>query len=239
MVCCVAAAGDEQSADAALIITRIEHMPGAAEIDLHASREIHRCIDRRHPDVAEVGGAIARRNVHRPAQRNGQMRHVPAHAAFFVVRLEGGLGGTGIAVAEPRTCVDEVADGLHPAPARRQLSEPAPRIIEQQVALAIAARHEKLQRVGRQRLHGNFRRVEAGVAKSRAARAQADAAARAASLSSDRYAAGVATQLDVTQAQRDAFLASAAKIQADADLAFARASLRLAAGVPVSDKRPR
>jgi outer membrane protein TolC len=84
-----------------------------------------------------------------------------------------------------------------------------------------------------------FRRVEAGVAKSRAARAQESAAARAAALSADRYAAGVATQLDVTQAQRDAFLASAARIQADTDLAFARASLRLAAGVPVSDKRPR
>jgi outer membrane protein TolC len=84
-----------------------------------------------------------------------------------------------------------------------------------------------------------YRRVEAGVAKSRSARAQATAATRAATLSQDRYLAGVATQLDVTQAQRDAFLASAAKIQADADLAFARASLRLAAGVPVSDKRPR
>ncbi len=84
-----------------------------------------------------------------------------------------------------------------------------------------------------------FRRVEAGVAKSRAATAQAKAATRAATLSSDRYAAGVATQLDVTQAQRDAFLAVAAKIQADADLAFARASLRLAAGVPLTDRRPR
>jgi len=84
-----------------------------------------------------------------------------------------------------------------------------------------------------------FRRVEAGVVKSRAARAQESAAARAASLSADRYSAGVATQLDVTQAQRDAFLASAARIQADTDLAFARASLRLAAGVAVSDKRPR
>jgi outer membrane protein TolC len=84
-----------------------------------------------------------------------------------------------------------------------------------------------------------FKRVEAGLAKSRSARAQETAAARAAALSMERYAAGVATQLDVTQAQRDAFLAAAAKIQADADLAFARASLRLATGVPVSDKRPR
>lgn len=84
-----------------------------------------------------------------------------------------------------------------------------------------------------------FRRVESGLAKSRAARAQSAAAERASALSMDRYNAGVATQLDVTQAQRDAFLASAARIQADADLAFARASLRLAAGVPVSDRRPR
>jgi outer membrane protein TolC len=98
---------------------------------------------------------------------------------------------------------------------------------------------ERTRRAAEDSAFEAYRRVEAGVAKSRAARAQATAAARAASLSSDRYSAGVATQLDVTQAQRDAFLATAAKIQADADLAFARASLRLASGVPISDKRPR
>ena len=100
-------------------------------------------------------------------------------------------------------------------------------------------RVERTRRAAEDGAFEAFRRVEAGVVKSRAARAQASAATRAASLSADRYGAGVATQLDVTQAQRDAFLAVAAKIQADADLAFARASLRLASGVPVSDKRPR
>ncbi len=100
-------------------------------------------------------------------------------------------------------------------------------------------RVERSKRASEDAAFEAFRRVETGVAKSRAARAQARAATRAAALSADRYSAGVATQLDVTQAQRDAFLASAAKIQADADLAFARASLRLAAGIPVSDKRPR
>ena len=98
---------------------------------------------------------------------------------------------------------------------------------------------ERTRRAAEDAAFEAFRRVEAGIAKSRAARAQASAATRAAELSADRYAAGVTTQLDVTQAQRDAFLASAAKIQADADLAFARASLRLATGVPISDKRPR
>lgn len=100
-------------------------------------------------------------------------------------------------------------------------------------------RVERTRRAADDAVFEAFRRVEAGLAKSRAARAQSAAAERAASLSMDRYSAGVATQLDVTQAQRDAFLATAAKIQADADLAFARASLRLAAGVPVSDRRPR
>lgn len=76
-----------------------------------------------------------------------------------------------------------------------------------------------------------YHRVEAGIAKARAARAQAAAAARAAELSLDRYAAGVTTQLDVTQAQREAFQADAARIQADSDLTYARAALRLAAGL--------
>jgi outer membrane protein TolC len=98
---------------------------------------------------------------------------------------------------------------------------------------------ERTRRMAEDAVFEAFKRVEAGIAKSRSARAQASAADRAAELSMDRYGAGVATQLDVTQAQRDAFLANAAKIQADADLAFARASLRLAAGIPVSDRRPR
>ncbi len=76
-----------------------------------------------------------------------------------------------------------------------------------------------------------FRRVETGIVKSRAARAQAAAAERASALASERYVAGAATQLDVTQAQRDAFLADAGRIQADADLAYARAALRLSAGL--------
>ena len=82
-----------------------------------------------------------------------------------------------------------------------------------------------------------YRRVENGVVKSRSARAQAVAANKASELAVERYQSGVSTQLDVTQAQRDAFLAEASRIQADADLAFARASLRLAAGRSPSDPR--
>lgn len=110
----------------------------------------------------------------------------------------------------------------------------------QRAALEVQrVRVERTKRASEDAAFSAFKRVEANLVKSRSARAQAAAAERAAALSADRYSAGVATQLDVTQAQRDAFLASAAKIQADADLAFSRAALRLATGVPISDTRPR
>jgi outer membrane protein TolC len=99
-------------------------------------------------------------------------------------------------------------------------------------------RVERSERAAADVAYEAFRRIEAGIAKSRAARVQEQAATRAAELSEARYEAGVATQLDVTQAQRDAFLAAAARIQSDSDLAYARASLRLAVGVGLSSVAP-
>lgn len=95
---------------------------------------------------------------------------------------------------------------------------------------ASGVRSERTVRSLQDATYEAYRRVETGIVKSRSARAQATAAARASTLSLERYAAGVATQLDVTQAQRDAFLADAARIQADADLSAARAQLRLSVG---------
>jgi outer membrane protein TolC len=102
---------------------------------------------------------------------------------------------------------------------------------------ALQVQQVRLERTRRAALDAAFeayQRIQAGIAKSRAARAQAQAATRAALLSVDRYSVGVATQLDVTQAQRDAFLAQAARIQADSDLGYARVSLRLATGTSIS-----
>lgn len=101
-----------------------------------------------------------------------------------------------------------------------------------------AVKAEKVRRGVEDSVFEAYKRVEAGITKARSARAQVSAAARAASLARDRYGAGAATQLDVLQADREAFLAGANKIQSDADLAFARATLRLAAGLPVSRRSP-
>ena len=93
-------------------------------------------------------------------------------------------------------------------------------------------RGERSRRGEQDAIFDAYQRVATGLSKSAAARAQATAADKAAELASDRYRAGVLTQLDVTQSQRDAFQAQASRIQADADLAYARVVLRTTAGKP-------
>lgn len=104
----------------------------------------------------------------------------------------------------------------------------APTVRAQNAALdAATAREEKARRAAEDQIHLAYNQVTAGIEKARAARAQVAATTLAVGLASDRYANGTATQLDVTQAQRDAFTAEVARIAADADLAYARVLLRL------------
>src|SRR6266568_1084969 len=79
-------------------------------------------------------------------------------------------------------------------------------------------------------VHESWFRVHDGIAKSRAARAEAQAAGAAVSRARERYQQGAGTQFELVQAERDAFGAEVSRIQADADLSYARAGLRLDAG---------
>ncbi|MEN9799266.1 MAG: hypothetical protein RL653_2962 [Pseudomonadota bacterium] len=92
---------------------------------------------------------------------------------------------------------------------------------------------ERAQAQARDALHADWHRVRAAIEKLRAAGAQSEAATRAEMLASERYAAGTATQVDVLQAGRDALSAELSRVQASAELAQARASLRLSAHLPL------
>src|SRR5205085_1597148 len=81
-------------------------------------------------------------------------------------------------------------------------------------------REERTRLMAHDQIHEDWQRVRAGIAKGRAARAQSDAATLAARYATERYQNGAGTQLEVVQAQRDAYGAEVARIQADADLRF-------------------
>jgi len=97
-------------------------------------------------------------------------------------------------------------------------------------AEAARAREQRARLASRDAIHRYWNTVHADIANSRSARAQYKASEHAARLAQDRYEVGAATQLDLLQAQRDAYSADVARIQSDADLANARTQLRLAAG---------
>jgi outer membrane protein TolC len=99
-------------------------------------------------------------------------------------------------------------------------------------AAADAARARELRTVlsAGDAIHREWNTVLAGIARSRSARAGREAAAHASAQAQERYRAGTITQLDLLQAQRDAFNAEVSRIQADADLVNARVQLRLSSG---------
>jgi outer membrane protein TolC len=101
-----------------------------------------------------------------------------------------------------------------------------------QDAMSAAARanEDRALQLAEDAIFRDWHQIRADIESSRSSRAQVAATKLAASLAEDRYKIGVATQLDVLQARQDAFSADVARIQADADLAYARLALRLDAG---------
>jgi len=92
---------------------------------------------------------------------------------------------------------------------------------------------ERARLVARDQIHSDWQRLNAALQKIEAAKAQMQAAERAAQVARDRYAAGAATQIDVIQAERDLFGAEVSQIQARTELASARVALKISAGLPL------
>ena len=106
---------------------------------------------------------------------------------------------------------------------------PQLRAARTQAQLAQVRVDRSRQRVHDQ-IHNAWHQVKAAVAKARSARVERDTTRAAHKQARQRYEAGTGIFLEVTQAERDAFSAHISLIQANADLAYARIALRLAAG---------
>src|SRR4029453_227479 len=154
----VAAASDQDAADAGHVVARVERVPASAEIGLEPAGEIHRAIGRRHADVAEIAGAIARRNVHAAAEGDSEVGVVAAHASALLVGLPRRLGGAGMLVAELNVVMDEIADRLDAPPTCGRVAEQAPGDLGQAVGLAVATAEEKDDRLVGQFLDRLLRR---------------------------------------------------------------------------------
>src|SRR5258708_6273688 len=122
----IAALRYQDAADPRHVVARIEHVPASADIGLEPAGEVTHRPRQRGADVAEVPGAVARRNIHAAAEGDGEMGIVAAHAFSFIVDFPGRHGGAGVFIAERDVTMDEIANRLHPRPARRGFLEQLP-----------------------------------------------------------------------------------------------------------------
>ena len=104
----------------------------------------------------------------------------------------------------------------------------APQVAAKTAAVhAAEAREDKARRAADDAIYQAWHMTRVNIEKARAARAQVKAATLAQDLARERYKNGVATQLEVVQAQRDFFSAAVSQVQADFNLQYSRALLRL------------
>ena len=124
----VAASRDEHSSNPGHIVPWIERVPGATEIDFNPRCKIHHAVRRQRPHVAQVSGAVPRRNIHAAAESNSQVREVATDAHTLVERLPSCPRGARFLIVERDMVVDKIADRLNARPSRRGLTESRPRL---------------------------------------------------------------------------------------------------------------
>ncbi len=94
---------------------------------------------------------------------------------------------------------------------------------------ASEARKDEGKRALDDALYATHHKVKAGIKRARAARKQDQAAQQALALAQAQYEAGATTQMEVLAVKRAAFAAEVARIQADTELAYSRATLSVLA----------
>jgi len=85
---------------------------------------------------------------------------VATNAVALYVCFGRGSGGVGVLVAEADVVVHEVADGLHPRPAERRMSEEVPSLIGKAIGFTVAAAKQERQGFHRQVLDLVLQRVQ-------------------------------------------------------------------------------
>src|SRR6267142_889878 len=96
----IAASCHQHSPDPRYVVPWVEEIPASSEIRFEPSGEVPRAVGRRCAHVAEIAGAVSRRNVHAAAKGNSKMCVIAADPAPFVERFPGCSCGAGMLITE-------------------------------------------------------------------------------------------------------------------------------------------
>lgn len=196
--------------------------------DLHAEPSVDE-FQATAPQTPAMRAATLERGAAERAATGQRLSLIPAltgAASERYTNAVGFLGGHHTAYAASLSLVWAFDFTTAPGIRARNAEAAAAQAREQQTRLAIG-----------DAIFRTWSSIDAGIVRSRSARNQAAVSARAAEVARTRYRSGVGTQLELIQADRDAFAAEAGRIQADADLLNARAQLRLLSSAGANETR--
>src|SRR6202000_476409 len=128
-----------------MVVPGVEGKPSPTEEHLEPGAEVHGRRIARYSDVAQIARAIARRNIHAPAQRDRQMSKDATDADPFLMAFGCGAVAPRVLITELNTVVDIVADRLHALPCALDIAEERPGEIAEFLGVAVAAAEKKDQ----------------------------------------------------------------------------------------------
>src|SRR5439155_5978296 len=136
----------ENTADASLVVTRVERVPFPAEENFKPCAEVHRVRSRWNPDVAEVTAYIARRDIEAPAKGNRKMHEIAADPLAIAINFQRTFLRIGEAIAKGDVVVHPIADRLHPRPAWPCRTKKSPRFIAWFIDFTVTAPKQQTER---------------------------------------------------------------------------------------------
>jgi hypothetical protein len=158
---CVTAPGNDDAADAGMVMPRIEGEPTTVKEHFVPRTKIHGSRVTWNTDVTEISRAVARRDVHASGKRNCEMSEVPTNTASFLVPLGGGAVTSCMMVTEFNAVVGVIANSLRSLPSHLDTSKERPRKIQELFSVAVATGQQEVQRLRGQRTYVPLARCRA------------------------------------------------------------------------------
>jgi len=140
----VASTSDQDAANAAPVMPRIEGMPVSAQIGFEPGAEIHWIGIGGDANITQIARGVARGDIHAAAQGNREMCKIAADANPLAKTVERRAIGASFQVIEAEMAMDEVANRLYPCPSSGSGAEGLPGEVKQlAVVFTVTARQEK------------------------------------------------------------------------------------------------
>ena len=140
----VASTSDQDAANAAAVMPRIEGMPVSTQIGFKPGAEIHWIGIGGDANITQIARRVARGDIHAAAQGNREMGKIAADANPLAKTIERRAIGASFQVIETEMAMDEIANRLYPWPSSGSGAEGLPGEVKQlAVDFTVTARQEK------------------------------------------------------------------------------------------------